>query len=51
MIFSRQHSLQLSGMTLRASGRRSSKEASNTKDWISGYDITAQVAKKANKLM
>lgn len=40
--------LQLSGMTLRARGRRSSKEASNTTDWISGYDITAQLAKKGN---
>lgn len=41
--------LQLSGMTLRARGRRSSKEASSTTDWISGYDITAQLAKKANR--
>ena len=32
------------GMTLRARGRRSSKEASNTTAWTSGYDITAQVA-------
>lgn len=39
-----QHSLQLSGITLRASGRRSSKEASNTMAWISGYDIVAHVA-------
>lgn len=36
-------------MTFRARGRRSSKEASNTNDWISGYDITAQLAKKGNK--
>lgn len=34
---------------MRARGRRSSKEASNTNDWISGYDITAQLAKKRNK--
>lgn len=38
------HSLQLSGMTLRARGRRSSKEASSTTALISGYDITAQLA-------
>lgn len=42
-------SLQLSGMTLRARGRRSSKEASNTNDWISGYDIAAQLAEKVNR--
>lgn len=46
MTFDPLDSLQLSGMTLRARGRRSSKEASNTNDWISGYDITAQLAKK-----
>lgn len=35
-------------MTLRARGRRSSKDASNTNDWISGYDIAAQLAEKGN---
>lgn len=34
---------------MRARGRRSSKEASNTNDWISGYDITAQLAKKRKR--
>ena len=36
--------LQLAGMTFRARGRRSSKDASNTTACSSGYDITAQVA-------
>lgn len=49
MTSSQLDSLQLSGMTLRARGRRSSKEASNTTERISGYDITAQLAKKGNK--
>lgn len=40
------HSLQLSGMTFRARGRRSSKEASRTRAWTSGYDMAAQVAEK-----
>lgn len=31
-------------MTFRARGSRSSKEASSTTDWISGYDIAAQLA-------
>lgn len=35
-------------MTLRARGSRSSKEASNTTDWISGYDITAQLAESGS---
>lgn len=46
MTFNPKDSLQLSGMTLSARGRRSSKEASSTNAWISGYDITAQLAKK-----
>ena len=36
--------LQLAGMTFRARGRRSSKDASSTTAWSSGYDITAQLA-------
>ena len=36
--------LQLAGMTFRARGRRSSKDASNTTALSSGYDITAQLA-------
>lgn len=40
-----QHLLQLSGMTFRARGNRSSNEASRTSPWISRYDITAQLAK------
>lgn len=40
-----QHSLQLSGMTFSARGKRSSNEASRTRARISGYDITAQLAK------
>lgn len=43
-------SLQLSGMTFRARGSRSSKEASSTTDWISGYDITAQLAEVGEKV-
>lgn len=39
------HSLQLSGMTFSARGKRSSNEASRTRARISGYDITAQLAK------
>lgn len=49
MTFNPSDSLQLSGMTLRARGRRSSKEASSTTDWISGYDITAQLAVTGNR--
>ena len=37
-------SRQLSGMTLKARGRRSSKDASSTTALISGYDIAAHVA-------
>lgn len=37
-------------MTFRARGSRSSKEASSTTDWISGYDITAQLAERGSKV-